>query len=141
MREAEQIQDLLKYNAALLAEIGSLHRLALEANDAARESAMAEEAYGKWQREIGDALGCPVHFAPEGYHKIILAAIHGQGWQPIETAPKDETQILLWFPEMEARHTGYWDGEQWRIDYAEGDHSDWVVTHWMPLPPPPEVKP
>ena len=64
-----------------------------------------------------------------------------QAWQPIGTAPKDETEILLWFSEMEACHTGSWDGRQWRIDYAEGDHSDWVVTHWMPLPDPPEVKP
>jgi len=70
-------------------------------------------------------------------------------WQPIETAPKDGTEVLLWGPycgcPATAQWTGkawaaYWDG--WRVveymsdfgtDYREFD----MPTHWMPLPEPP----
>lgn len=69
-------------------------------------------------------------------------------WQPIETAPKDETAVFLWGciegSPYSRPHIGiddlvqaYWDekAQAWRaIDY-EG----WVPapTHWMPLPAPP----
>lgn len=65
-------------------------------------------------------------------------------WQPIETAPKDGTQILLagvcQAPSIDAGESsvvkGYW------TDFNTGG---WVwygaamdFTHWMPLPTPPE---
>ena len=75
-------------------------------------------------------------------------------WQPIETAPKDGTQILLFCPVK--RHeshpanfifVGWWfssskeidDG--WRADQGWFP-SEWLpVTNWMPLPPPPKTEP
>lgn len=64
--------------------------------------------------------------------------INGDGWQPIDSAPRDGTAVLL---------GEYRDGEwQWIFD----DH--WSVgadcwcdatlppTHWRPLPPAPEEK-
>jgi hypothetical protein len=75
-------------------------------------------------------------------------------WQPIETAPKDGTPLLLWddFAQLKA-HTndprwgsealdygfppavpfvGFWDGEHWQL--AHYDAYSYGPTHWMPLP-------
>lgn len=70
-------------------------------------------------------------------------------WQPIETAPKDGTPVLLYFNGWDrptARPTVYvgtwttdFDGDgEWYIDW--GDLTQYHIgpmTHWMPLPPPP----
>lgn len=61
-------------------------------------------------------------------------------WQPIATAPKDGTRVLLWWPHWrEYPVTGrYFHGEWDCIHKCEGD--DVPPTHWMPLPdPPPDV--
>lgn len=73
--------------------------------------------------------------------------VRPEGWQPIETAPKDGTWIIL-FSSVEGVVPGYWGptyfdyDEKWiqyshRTDYQdiEGD-----ITHWMPLPTYPSVK-
>lgn len=54
-------------------------------------------------------------------------------WQPIETAPKDETDVLVWSA------LGYCVIAQFRDGYWWGRQLDELVepTHWMPLPPPP----
>jgi hypothetical protein len=71
-------------------------------------------------------------------------------WQPIETAPKDGTRVLIY---------GYWDGELsdldeepevWKARFSLGtwwvDSDQYYVarvvnpTHWMPLPKPPKRK-
>ena len=65
-----------------------------------------------------------------------------QGWQPIETAPKDGTRVLLcWFDDIIAPiiHVG-WNlggGRRWQ-DTHHWLHNDgsWP-THWMPLHDPP----
>lgn len=71
-------------------------------------------------------------------------------WQPIETAPKkDATHILIYIPKGRRKVLEAW----WAIPY-EGASDGWwstpvgpmgrgymilpeEVTHWMPLPPPP----
>jgi hypothetical protein len=62
-------------------------------------------------------------------------------WQPIETAPTDETKILLVCP----THAG---GQLIWIScgnkFRRGHRSDRIVgiaTHWMPLPDPPKDTP
>lgn len=69
-------------------------------------------------------------------------------WQPIETAPKDGTTVLLsekWnsIPIIGRFARGKWvgdhtnvntDGDACVIDYFEPTH----ITHWMPLPEPPK---
>jgi hypothetical protein len=89
---------------------------------------------------------------------VVTAALGGDGamsdWQPIETAPKDGTYILLFVrtswggPEI---HKACWEDntydvkcEAWCIanstdrDYNTSDEVE-CPTHWMPLPAPPEA--
>ena len=70
-------------------------------------------------------------------------------WQPIETAPKDGTSILVYFGTIGVRQVAwtepsYADWEIWCVDdnkhgpYALRGYSDEgprAPTHWMPLPP------
>ena len=90
-------------------------------------------------------------------------------WQPIETAPKDGSIMLLYLkrapserhyvvPDEVAHYTiGFWEHAAWRSIEVEdcggmggeltGWMPDWVCidvepTHWMPLPEPPhDAKP
>ena len=62
----------------------------------------------------------------------------GSAWLPMETAPKDETQVLGWVPSYYQRKggyalvvwitlegkTGWYDARAWRCE----------PSHWMPLP-------
>jgi hypothetical protein len=62
-------------------------------------------------------------------------------WRPIETARKDETEVLLWDGGV---YVGHWLDGTWVWVMAPRDaidrqlHLDWChPTHWMPLPDPP----
>lgn len=70
----------------------------------------------------------------------------GDGWQPIETAPKDGTTTL-----MGKWHDGerYWmasgciDGDQFWCDFTDADFTPFShqnPTHWRPLPAPPALQ-
>jgi hypothetical protein len=79
----------------------------------------------------------------------------GEGWQLIETAPKDGTQVVagawddgVWRQAVVAWAAGWsrvWSNEQeewWRL-LEDGAHSinDALLfepSHWMPLPDPPK---
>jgi|DEB0MinimDraft_3_1074331.scaffolds.fasta_scaffold139672_2 hypothetical protein len=73
-------------------------------------------------------------------------------WQPIETAPKDGTRVLAYWPDVyeinAATQVESWYGPwapwgskemlltwQSAFEWADGDNSP---THWMPLPNPPQ---
>lgn len=64
-------------------------------------------------------------------------------WQPIETAPLDRTDVLLWTPSGQL--VGYtYDRRKWYASGVKASHFDCDVelyeapTHWMPQPPDPE---
>lgn len=70
-------------------------------------------------------------------------------WQPIETAPKDETRVLCtdgtaiafcWFGEIydynKKEYVNCWAAENWGYD---GDSGPIDATHWMPLPKAPNI--
>lgn len=81
-------------------------------------------------------------------------------WHPIDTAPKDGTEVILWLPEIEdyqrarwivSRWMGcYWgneysNGPAYNINsrkhphgYMVGTQEDVRPSHWMPTPQPPK---
>jgi len=66
-------------------------------------------------------------------------------WQPIETAPKDGTDILIYQPPEKIwglifEHVIYVCHFDGRGRWTESDgerYSNFKPTHWMPLPEPP----
>lgn len=88
-------------------------------------------------------------------------------WQPIETAPKDGTPLLLALSRKPDRNymvydicprhaIGLWQHGRWQSIEVEdcgsmgGEETGWMPdcvcldldpTHWMPLPKPPEDRP
>ena len=64
-------------------------------------------------------------------------------WQPIDTAPRDGTRVLLTiqYGVRQRLEIGYWgrglsrETGSWRFHRV---HNDDRPTHWMPLPAPPE---
>lgn len=59
-----------------------------------------------------------------------IPATDRAGWQPIETAPKDGTWILLLHENHSTPTVGRWIDGGWFSD----DGLKWPSTHWMPLP-------
>jgi hypothetical protein len=66
-------------------------------------------------------------------------------WQPIESAPRDETWLLLywgdeqpWQVEANGMALGFWsiEGADW-FDSEAASNPLLAPTHWMPLPAPP----
>ena len=66
-------------------------------------------------------------------------------WKPIETAPKDDADILVggWIapedgkaPRWICQISSYLD-TGWRRSFRHRNGPTWA-THWMPLPPPPD---
>ena len=66
-------------------------------------------------------------------------------WQPIETAPKDGSEVLLFSPRKSMIWIGYYTthartGEGgWIVSQLTGlpEFCPWQPTRWMPLPAPP----
>ena len=69
-------------------------------------------------------------------------------WQPIETAPKDGTSILVCIARLLDSHkVVFWNEEavadehglfSWEIEDTDTAYHENAFTHWMPLPDPPE---
>lgn len=69
-------------------------------------------------------------------------------WQPIETAPKDGSRVLLVRAGIdESAFVGswslwsnkdYWTPDHWVDDARNLDLIERPPTHWMPLPDPPQ---
>lgn len=63
------------------------------------------------------------------------------GWQPIETAPKDGSFILLLTPYGIIQ--GHWNDDCWNQNVCDSTYEMACAvisadpTHWMPLPEPP----
>jgi hypothetical protein len=81
-------------------------------------------------------------------------------WQPIESAPKDGTPFLAWYPKLKLDDNddptdeviggaqaivtcrdGQWDEPEWLSAHGAYFFEDWcfaeMPTRWQPLPKPP----
>lgn len=84
-----------------------------------------------------------------------------EGWQDIETAPKDGTVIDLWVDSGCRITDAYWGEPEVDRNFRDDEEDGWDAapgwlknvgfstyclgederaTHWMPLPPPPKAK-
>jgi len=72
-------------------------------------------------------------------------------WQPIETAPRDGTDIILYEPATVSFPGELKTGKWWNAWYGDETKPGWIIsncdeeygwyieaTHWMPLPKPPK---
>lgn len=71
-----------------------------------------------------------------------IPGVKGEGWRPIDEAPKDGTLVDLWvtrFADHPVRYTdmGFRKGE-WR-DAGGFPLFENIPTHWQPIPQPPET--
>lgn len=120
---------------------------------------LAEMARGLGQPEYAYHIGCG-GVLDKGDRKLIapiIAALTPQ-WQPIESAPKDGSMFLCWVSAV--RFGTRDDGSLAEEDCSEADFGYWMtvrdggvfhnvqgeigdqssITHWQPLPAPPEVE-
>lgn len=74
--------------------------------------------------------------------------IPASAWQPIETAPKDGTVILVWHVTKTNPYAGFDinvkaarflpDLEEWQVSGVGGTVPP-KISHWMAIPQPPEA--
>lgn len=79
-------------------------------------------------------------------------AVRGDGWLPIESAPKDGTRVFLWIEWSDVPVVGEFSHKRWWADtehyevscgtYCYGgtvsSDKNMKPTHWMPLPVAPQ---
>lgn len=76
----------------------------------------------------------------EALQKVNALPKRESGWQPIETAPKDGSLIIVFKPRNEKAQSKdiiaicKWLGMCWGKDNSPQKWIDSEVTHWMPLP-------
>jgi len=59
-------------------------------------------------------------------------------WQPIATAPKDGTPVLLWAPHWDSPRIGWtFANDPWQDCARDTWKPERAPTHWMRLPAPP----
>lgn len=63
-------------------------------------------------------------------------------WQPIATAPKDGTHVLVWWEYWSRHPTVAWVDRfgRWVSEIALDENGDHPPTYWQPLPSPPTEK-
>ena len=101
-------------------------------------------------REDADAIVSCIAFLRTHSAEIAGALRDAEGWQPIETAPRDGSRILAMIrwswsdgTDGEAQDVIYWcaGGKFWvcgtPMNYVQGLDEGVEPTHWRPLPAPP----
>lgn len=133
------------------------HRDAIEAAIAAAERRGIERAAEKLGHDIASregtiaelkdadvkrTLGASVIVLDAARSRILALLPEGDGWLPIESAPKDGTHFLAFQRGGNPDHYECWWHEDWpRSSYwTDVADSEPEPTHWRPLPNPPTAK-
>ena len=97
---------------------------------------------GRWEREVMSLHGDMPH--AEYIHADLVPQ-----WQPIETAPKDGTKVLLYgplscskgiirkVPKMAVDRYAQPEDKLGWTGWGKFNPKFWPPTHWQPLPEPP----
>ena len=107
---------------------------------------LPNELDGDYINRLADHFGIPRYMTKQ----IRLPEKQSSGWQPIETAPKDGTRLIVFAHQYGTDYFGYCYFEKFS-DGSSGwlggsfdtlPHGSWTAdlrpTHWlMPLPAPP----
>lgn len=115
-----------------------LERQLAEANTKRKETAKDFEIAFRLVRKENEQ-----HQATIATLRARLAALEaGQGWRPIETAPKDGTNVLMYRDGNVKQAHWLADEQAWGSRRHGWKFSAWDgPTHWMPIPPPPAPAP
>lgn len=102
----------------------------------------------------GTATACKLHRTPDKLGGSVSLYTHPQKWEPIETAPKDGTTVIVAVPILNNKDNGYnvtaaryediyyvnHDYTGWvQMQDEEGVTAIWTPHFWMPLPEPPKT--
>ena len=98
-----------------------------------------------WLKESYDSWGSYGHWysGNEGGGESYTRTDTITQWNPIETAPKDGTVILVWHETVLNQYAAFdvnikkaqWlvEAEEWRVEGVGGNVPP-NLTHWMPMP-------
>ncbi|WP_156480925.1 hypothetical protein [Variovorax sp. PAMC 28711] len=132
----ETNQSLPELRKALLDAAKSLQTISVQAGR------------GEFMTEDSEVRAYAASRARVAFDALQAIAAPPEGWQPIETAPKNGTAILaLWtrFPHMDLNRDCYsvvaWIDDMHWASIDEVDHAFASPDRWMPLPPPPKTTP
>ena len=112
--------------------------------DLTRVSQQQMDEIKRLARELQEArgsyiqAGSPLYVIDSQLAEMLKRLAFAAGeWQPIDTAPKDGTGILLFCSADLIVHAGHWHSRlgAW---YVSGQ-GPMPSTHWMPLPEPPKA--
>jgi hypothetical protein len=103
----------------------------------------------EWTRDMRHAF---IHAAARtitgketaGWEAALAAAPQPpSAWRPIEEAPRDGTDVLIYVAATAEQFVGYWRDDSNAFVIAPNGRGGWSglkdPTHWQPLPPPPSA--
>lgn len=74
---------------------------------------------------------------PRTLARLLREEAEAKGWRDIATAPRDGSPVLVFSAEYGTQEVCRWD-ERRRCWGRYAGYSFSPVTHWRPLPPPPQ---
>lgn len=112
-------------------------------DDLVTPTADAQEAFVRIVRHLPRygyfTSGCQSDADIEIIHAALSALVSNKGWMPIESAPRDGTDIIgLNENQGVFRYVCWWNPSHGYFTCTGGDNCQ--PTHWQPLPTPPQDK-